>query len=420
LPGSQAALFTAWGPGGPDDAEIDVVSFKTGERKTLHRGATFAQYLPSGHMVYLEQNTLWAVPFDLVRLAVTGTAQPVIEDVSSNQIGLGDFSFSNSGTLVYVSTKGPSLRYQIQWLDSTGRITPLHMTRNMYENPRFSPDGKRLVFEIATGPARVDIWIKDLERDTASRLTHLSGRNHHPVWTPDGRSIVFASYFQGVWAIYWIGANGAGEEQRLTDDRRLKFPSSFSPDGKTLAYHETEVDGRSEIWTVPVEGDRDHPRLGKPETFLRTTFRESNPTFSRDGRWLAYSSNESGTYELYVRPFPGPGGKSQVSTGGGFCPIWSHDGRRLFFLNPDPRIMVARYSVLAGSFAAEKAQVWSEKALARMGGNYAYDLAPDDGRFAVVLDPAVTEEADERPRERVTVLLNFFDELRRKLPPGKH
>jgi serine/threonine-protein kinase len=419
LPGSQAALFTAWGPGGSDDAEIDVVSFKTGERKTLHRGGTFARYLPSGHILYLEQNTLWAAPFDLDRLAVTGPAQPMIEEVNRNQLGLGDFGFSNSGTLVYVSTKGASLRYQIQWLDSTGRTTPLHMTHSMYENPRLSPDGKRLAFEIATGPARADIWVKDLERDTASRLTHLSGRNNHPVWTPDGRSIVFASYFQGDPAIYWIGANGAGEAQRLTDDRRVKYPSSFSPDGKTLAYYEAGFDGRSEIWTVPVEGDRDHPRLGKPEAFLRTTYREAVPAFSRDGRWLAYSSNESGTRELYVRPFPGPGGKSQVSTGGGSYPIWSHDGRRLFFLR-ERRIMVVRYSALGGTFAAEKPQAWSEKALAFMGWNYSYDLAPDDRRFAVVLDPSATEEADERPKERVTVLLNFFDELRRKLPPGKH
>ena len=418
LPGSQAVLFTAYGTGAYDDGEIAVVSFKTGERKTLHGGASFGRYLPSGHLVYVHQNTLWAAPFDLSRLEVTGDPQPVLEEVNSNVSGGGDFDFSQTGSLVYVSSKVQiSFRYSIWWLESTGQTKALQMPPGLYENPRFSPDGKRLAFELAISPARADIWVKDLERDTVSRLTHLSGRNNAPLWTPDGKNIVFASTEQAAPGIYWIRADGSGEAKRLTetDRKTLQYPCSFSPDGKRLAYSQYQESSsfRGEIWTAPIEGDRDDPQLGKAEAFLLTSFSEWDPTFSPDGHWLAYSSNESGNYELYVRPFPGPGGKSQISTEGGSYPIWSRDGRKLFFVTPDLRIMVTSYTAKGDSFAAGKPQVWSQKNLTYLGGNYPYDLAPDGQRFAVVLNPGGTEE---RPTDSVTVLLNFFDELRRKVP----
>ncbi len=428
LPGSQAVLFTAYGTGADDDAEIDAVSFKTGERKTLHSGGFFGRYLPSGHLVYLRQNTLWAAPFDLSRLEVTGAPQPVLEEVNGPINGRGDFDFSQTGTLVYVSSNAQiSFPYSIWWLGGTGQTKALQVTPGLYESPRFSPDGKRLAFELATSPVRADIWVKDLERDNVSRLTHVPGRNNCPVWTPEGKSIVFVSTGQSAPGIYWIRADGSGEAQRLTDSTNISFcrpvarvhvPGSFSPDGKRLAYTQYGADIQGEIWTAPIEGDRDHPRLGKPEPFLRTSSSDRQPAFSPDGHWLAYSSNESGTYELYVRPFPGPGGKFQVSTGGGWYPIWSRDEHKLFFLTPDWRIMVAGYTATGDSFAAGKPQVWSQKSLIFLGGNYPYDLAPDGKRFAVVLNPGGTGEQEQRPTDSVTLRLNFFDELRRRVPAG--
>jgi len=421
LPGSQAVLFTAYGTGTYDDGEIAVVSFKTGERKSLHRGASYGRYLPSGHLVYMHQNTLWAVPFDLTRLEVTGTPQPVLEEVNSNISGGGDFDFSQTGTLVYVSSKVQiSFPYSIWWLESTGQTKVLQVPPGLYENPRFSPDGKRLAFEFATGSTRADIWVKDLERDSVSRLTNLPGRNDRPVWTPDSKSIVFSSWDQAAPGIYSIRADGAGEAQRLTEtDGKIiiQYPYSFSPDGKQLAFTQSGSGMPSEIWTAPIEGDWDHPRLGKAEAFLHSSFSEWDPAFSPDGHWLAYSSNESGNYEVYVRPFPGPGGKSQISTGGGTRPIWSRDGRKLFFVALESRIMVTSYTANGDSFTAGKPQVWSQKNLIEAGGNYTYDLAPDGKRFAVVLNPYGTEE---RSTDSVIVLLNFFDELRRKVPSGKN
>ncbi len=420
LPGSQAVLFTAYGAGSFDDGEIVFASLRTGERKTVYKGGFFGRYLSSGHLVFLRQNTLFAAPFDLKRLALTAAPQPVIEEVNSNIRGGGDFDFSRNGTLVYVSSKGPSLHREIAWLDSTGQTKPLQEAPGHYESQRISPDGKRVAFELAAGPVQADIWVKDLERGTVSRLTHLPGRSNVPLWTPDGRGIVFTTGFHEAPGIYWVRADGTGEPQLLMgEDGKRSFPSSISPDGKRLAYTQYGTDIRSEIWTAPIEGDSEHPRLGKPEAFLRTSFSEHYPVFSPDGRWLAYASNESGTEEVYVRAFPAQGGKLQISTGGGSYPIWSRKEHKLFFLTPDWRIMVLDYAVNGGSFVPGKPEMWSPKSLVYVGGLYPYDLAPDGKRFAVVLDAAAPEQEQKRT-ESVIVLLNFFDELRRKVPGGKN
>lgn len=421
LPRSHAVLFTVHGSerDSPDDAEIQVLSLKTGAQKTLYRGGFYGRYLPGGYLGYLRQNTLFVAPFDLSRLEVTAAPQPMLEDVSSSWIHRGDFDFSQTGILAYVSSKGPPFRYQISWLDSTSQTKPLYTSPGLYENPRFSPDGKRLAFEVATTVVRADIWARDLERDTLSRLTHLPGRNNFPLWTPDGKSIVFTSAFQEAPGIYWLRADGSGEAQRLIESKTLIKPSSFSPDGKWLAYAQWKPDGNAAIWTARVEGDGDHPRLGKADALLETSFDEGDPAFSPDGHWLAYDSNESGTYEVYVQPFPGPGGKSQVSSGGGGFPIWSRNGRELFFLQ-DLHIMVADYAARGDSFTVGKPRVWSHNSLAPLADNYPYDLAPDGKRFAVVTNPAATQEHGLKPTDSVIVLMNFFDELRRNVPSGKN
>jgi len=418
LPGSREVLFTTYHTdpeleGEITDGDVGVVVQKTGERKPVHHGGFLSRYLPSGHLVYLRENTLWAVPFDLSRLAVRGDPQPVLEEINGV-----DFAVSSTGTLAYVSSRMElSDPYAIWWLDEAGRTTPLHATSGLYENLRFSPDGKRLAFEIAASGSRSDIWVKDLERDTTSRLTRPPGRNNSPLWTPDGKSIVFDSNSQPASGLYWVRADGSGEAQRLTDGKAVfQSAGSISADGKRLAFYQEDADSKGyQIWTAPIEGDPDHPRLGKPEAFSRNSASEEFPAFSPDGRWLAYSSNESGTEELYVRPFPGPGGKSQISTGGGLNPIWSRTERKLFFLTPDWRIMVAGYSTDGRQFVSAKPQVWSQKRLAFLGGCYPYDLAPDGKHFAVVLNPDATGEPGRKPTDSITILLNFFDQLNRRV-----
>jgi hypothetical protein len=201
LPGSQAIVFTASTHTGTfDDASIDVVSLKTGERKTIARGGFSARYLPSstgtGHLVYLHGSTLFAVPFDPSRLAATGSPAPILEDVGSDPNGGGDFAFaaapSGPGTFVYLSGKGMSAGWSISWVDRSGKTAPLHAPAGVYSTPRFSPDGRRLAFAMANGQGD-DIWVKNLDRETPSRLSFLAGLNRWPVWTPDGKNIVFQS-----------------------------------------------------------------------------------------------------------------------------------------------------------------------------------------------------------------------------------
>jgi serine/threonine-protein kinase len=219
--------------------------------------------------------------------------------------------------------------------------------------------------------------------------------------------------------LYGIRSDGSGEAKRLTEGKPPETPYSFSPDGKRLAIHQTG-NGGADIFTMPVEVDAGPGapgvRLGKAELFLGTPFVEGIPVFSPDGRWLAYTSNESGTFEVYVRPFPGPGGRWQVSTGGGLWPLWSRDGRELLFETLDQRVMAAGYTAKGDSFVAGKPRLWTATRLRAIGLFSNYDLAPDGKRLAAI----VADDAEvEKPTTHLTFLLHFFDELRRKAPAGK-
>ena len=341
------------------------------------------------------------------------------KDVSSTMIGGGDFTFAGNGTFVYLAGRASLRTYPISWVENGGKTAqPLHAPPGRYHTPRFSPDGKRLAFAVATATGR-DLWVKDLERDTTSRLSFLPGANDFPVWTSDGKSIVFRSSNPAAPGLYAIRSDGSGEVKRLTAGKDAAIPGSFSPDGKRLAIGQSGDGGNTDIFTVLVEVDAGPVgpglRLGKAELFLGTPFAEFAPAFSPDGRWLAYQSNESGTVEIHVRPFPGPGGRWQVSTGGGSSPQWSRDGRELPFLTRERRVMAADYTAKGDTFAAGKPRVCSETHLSNLGFT-GYDLAADGKRLAAFL--ADETEAGKLPTS-LTVLVNFGDELRRKAPMGK-
>jgi serine/threonine-protein kinase len=259
-----------------------------------------------------------------------------------------------------------------------------------------------------------DIWVHDLERDTVTRLT-FGGSAHMPVWTPDGRSVVY----QDPEGLSWTRADGGGKPQPLLRTKGIAWPWSFAPDGR-LGYFELATLGFN-LWTVPVEGDSTTPRAGKPEVLLQTPFDERDPAFSPDGRWLGYMSNESGAYEIYVRAFPeatAGGGKWQISSGGGAYPMWSRSGRQLFFETFDNRVMAAAYTVQGNSFVAEKPRLWFERQQLSnlINASKNIDIAPDGKRFAVIMP---VEQPGSQQVSRVTFIENFVDEVRRKAPPGK-
>jgi len=427
LTGSQAIVFTAsTSLNNFEDANIDVILLKTGERKTVAHGGFAPHYLATssgagpagtgpGHLVYMHQSTLFAVPFSPARLVATGPPTPILEDVRSSIGAGGDFAFGQNGTFLYLSGKGASAGWSISWVDISGKTEPLHAPHGLYATPRFSPDGKRLAFSIGSSTG-ADIWVQDLDRNTPSRLSFLAGGNNFPVWTPDGKNMVFQSDNPAAAGLYWIRSDGSGEAQRLTDGNLQETPYSFSPDGKRLAFYQSGNGGSYDVFTAPIEGDAAHPKLGKAERFLGTPFSEFSPAFSPDGRWVAYQSNESGTYEVYVRPFPGPGGRWQISTGGGSYPQWSRDGGQLLFETLDNRVMAVGYAAKGDSFVAGKPRVWTETRLRNIGAYSNYDLAPDGKRLAAMV---ANDGNVDNPPTHLTFLLNFFDELRRRAPASK-
>jgi Tol biopolymer transport system component len=414
LPGGKAVLFVSnTTTGNYDEASIEVQSLTTGGRKTLQRGAYFGHYLPSGHLIYMRQGILFAAPLDLDRLELYGAPVPVVEDVPSGDVsGTAHFHFSQTGTVVYRSSKGAIEGRSISWLESSGKTETLRLNPGKYSGaPRFSPDGRRLAVAVLSN-GKIDVWIYDLDRDSMTRLTFAPGDNYSPVWTPDGKRIAFCSRGSG---ISWIRADGAGEVQRLTESSNVQTPASFSPDGKLLAFTDQGIGTGLDIWTLPIDfSNADSPKPGKPTPFLRTPTTEMNPSFSPDGRWLAYTSTESGTPEVYVRPFPGPGGKWQISSSGGTYPIWSPKAHDLFYRAADNRIMVATYTAPGDSFLTDKRRVWTETRMIDSGPLPSFDLAPDGKRFAILMPADAMGE--QKPSTQLTFLLNFFDELRRRVP----
>ncbi len=419
LPGGKAVLFTSSSvPGSFEDAEIVVYSMASGQRKTVLRGGFHARYVPTGHLIFLHEGTLLAVPFDLKRLEATGQPAPILEGVATAPgYGSAQFSLSETGDLVYVEGRSGNQNVSIHWMDRQGKFRPLRETPGGYSSPSFSPDGKRLALQINDGK-RFDIWVYEWERDTLTRLTFSGESNTNPVWTPDGQRITYGSLESGAINLWWKRADGAGDAQRLTESKNQLSASSWTPDGKTLAFAEFNPGTNWDILTLTIEGnEKSGWKPGEPKRFVNTPFAEGYPVFSPDGRWLAYQSNESGNEEVYVRPFPGPGGKWQISSGGGFFPKWSRNGKELFYRTTDQKIMVATYTATRDSFHADKPQLWSPVQFTNRGIGRNFDLHPDGKRFAVLKAPG----SGEVPKvNKVSFIFNFFDELRRKVPTGKN
>jgi Tol biopolymer transport system component len=417
LPGGKAVLFTTNTRAlAFDAANIEVMSLADHSRKTLVRGGTFGRYLPSGHLVYVNRGTLFAVSFDVDRLEVHGTPVPVLDQVGYNSTaGAAQFDFSQTGTLIYRSGgAGGGVLSTIAWLDGAGKVQPLLAKPGAYSNPVLSPDGLRLVVDLTEGSG-TDIWVYDWQRDTMTRLT-FSGTAQAPVWSPDGRYIAFRTNPGEGLSV--IRSDGSGKPQSLTQSKYLQVPWSFTPDGKRLAFFEQGSGTSYDLWIVPLESDSAGLRAGKPEVFLQTPADERLPSFSPDGRWLAYASDESGTFQVYVRAFPDKGGKWQISNSNGTIPMWSRNGHELFFETLDNHIMVAGYTEKGDSFVADKPRVWSEKQLGNAtGGRSNIALAPD-GKRIVAFMPVETAEA-QRTQSHVIFLENFSDEVRRKVPVSK-
>ena len=442
LPGSKAVLYSgSSNSGGFENANIVVQPLPGGARKIVQRGGYYGRYLASGHLVFIHEGTLFAAPFDLDRLETTGPPVPVLQGVAATAgdgaaaastpgvgpnsaagggaAGAAHFSVSNTGTLAYLAGQGFSSNAPIQWLSRDGKVTSLLSASENWSNPHFAPDGRRLAVEIFDG-RQWDIWTYEWARDTLSRLTFDATDDEKPVWTPDGRRIVFAGRRadKSNFNLYWQRADGTGDVQRLTESKNPQFPASWHPSGRFLAFIESAPQTLSDLMILPLEGDEASGwRPGEPTVFLRTPFAEHEPMFSPDGQWIAYHSNETGRNEVYVRPFPGPGGKWQISTGGGTYPSWSRARHELFYSTPDRQIAFASYAVEGDVFRADKPRLWSSERFTLRVRQRSIDLHPDGDRFALAAVPA---EAAAAKHDKVVFIFNFFDELRRLAPATKH
>jgi serine/threonine-protein kinase len=291
-----------------------------------------------------------------------------------------------------------------------------------WSNPAFSPDGRRLAVDISDG-SQSDIWIYDWDRDTLSRLTFDSADDLRPIWSPDGTRIAYSSRRgdKQTTNLWWQRSDGTGEPQRLTDGPGQQIASSFHPGGKILAFDEVSPASRTarDLWMLPLEGDEATGwKPGKPTIFLQTPQVEGSSMFSPDGRWVAYISNETGRNEVYVRPYPGPGGKWQISTGGGDDPTWAPQAHEFFFANTtDSKVMLAPFSIAGNSFQAGKPRVWSDAKFVGRPRPPSRDFAihPDGKRFAL----ASADVGGEEKVNQLVMMLNFFDELRRVAKPAK-
>jgi eukaryotic-like serine/threonine-protein kinase len=406
LPGGRAVLFAA-GPSGINfsNAQVAVQSAGTGERRNLIQGGMYPRYAPSGHLVYAQGGSLMAVPFDPQRLTITGAAVPVVEGLLQSPVsGAAQYSFSATGSLVYVSGSVQSAQSRLVWVNRKGAEQPIAAPARAYLNPLVSPDGRRLAVGITELESQ--IWLYDLSRETLTRLTFEGNVNNRPVWTPDGKRIAFESNKEGPGNIFWQLADGSGRLERLTTSEYNNFPMSWSPDGQLLAFLEVTPTTGYDIWVLRL-GDR------KAQPFLRTPFNESVPRFSPDGRWLAYISDESGRWEIYVQPYPGPGGKWQISTEGGTEPVWNRNGRELFYRSGDK--MMAVDIAAQPSFIAGKTRVLFEGRYEPTPGTTPnYDVSPDGQRFLMLK----SGEAGEAAPTQVNVVLNWFEELKRRVPTG--
>ena len=261
-----------------------------------------------------------AASFDPERQEITGQSVPVLSGISSSSAGTMDYDFSGDGTLVYIPAR--SVVSTLVWVDRQGKSQPLTDMQRAFRYPRLSPDGRRVAVTIRTANG-ANIWIYDIARGTLTPLT-FEGVNRYPVWILDGRRLAFSSDRAGSFNLFWMQADGTGEVEQLSTSLESQIPFSWSPDG-LLAYRQNTGGVAGDIWFLPLKGER------KPQPFLATQFFEFQPTFSPDGRWIAFVSNRSGQFEVYVTPYPGPGGMMQISTDGGEEPLWAPDGQELFY-----------------------------------------------------------------------------------------
>jgi len=391
LPDGRTVLFQI-----RDNRNVDrlaAVSLKGGAIQRFDEVGADPRYVTSGHVLLSSQTgAVVAVPFDAARVAVTGQAIPVAEGVLVGSGGAARMGVSRSGTLVYAA--GAVGSRSLVLVDRKGAVQQLSPETRGYASPRFSPDGRSIAVSVVAGTTS-SIWVFDLAQKTLTRLT-FSGDAMRPFWTPDGSRVTYTGRDEppGVW---WVRADGSAQPAATPAGQREKLGDDWSPDGRTLVYHAGGA-ARNDIMLLSLDSG------STPRPYLNSEADEFAPAVSPDGAWLAYTPSASGRNEVYVRSFPVPGGKVQVSLSGGGEPRWSRDGRELFYRNGD--------QMLAATVQSRPA-FGVQRRTELFRGNFPYDpyfaeydVTPDGRHFLMA--------QGEQASQGFIVVLNWFDQLRGK------
>ena len=404
LPGGKALLFTVRTTQSTEPS-VAVLDLDTRQHRIIAPSGSSPAYVPTGHLVYAAGGTLRAVPFDLSTLTPSGTPAAVVDAIAVDTDGSASFAISPTGTLAYISGTSAPLTRMLVWVDRQGREEPLAVPARAYAYARLSPDGARIALDVRDETN--DIWTWDVERKALTRVTFDPGLNRGPVWTPDSRRIAFTAPLEGSEAMFWQPADGSGSAEALTTDATIRVPNAFSTDGRWLLFNQPGT-APYDTGVIDLQGDR------QPRLILNQQYSESNAVLSPDGRWMAYQSDESGRSEIYVRPFPDVNSaRFQVSTNGGTRPLWSRDGRELFYYLPPGVIVAAPVQIGATFKAGAPRELFKGTYLSPQTGRM-YDVSPDGKRFLMIKE--ARREGEAPPPPQLVVVQNWTEELKRLAP----
>jgi serine/threonine-protein kinase len=412
LPGGEAVLFTI---NAVQEPQIAVLTLGTGEQKILIRGGSYPQYSPTGHLIYQVGGNLWAVAFDLNRLNTVGDPVPVQENVLTKPLGAADFSVSESGTLAYLSGEvAISGLRTLGLVDRNGLVERLNVPPKEYLSPRLSPDGKSLVVQSLEESGNV-IWVYDLTGDTAIQQLTFESNNNRPVWTPDSQRITFSSDRDGTMSLYWMPADGSGVAERLTtaEEGTSHWMGSWSPDGELLVFNVRRDTTDWDIWSLSVADRVTQSLYGSPGMVY------VGAELSPNAEWLAYGAGPNPLrVDIYVEPFPPTGARRRISQDGGYWPLWSPEGSKLFY-RPFSRgagITLRSVDIVTQpAFAFSNEQTLPVEGFKVVATYRDYDITPDGEQLLMVF-PANRSDTGEPARPQINIVLNWFEELKERVP----
>jgi len=395
LPGGKGVLFTLLRGDSPEVSDIAVFDARTGKHRVLLRGVG-ARYAASGHLVYVTaEGALMAAPFDLGRMEVSGDAVSLVEGIALGRLGRVDLALSAEGTMLYVTGRLATDPEEIVWVDHAGRMTPVDPGWvGDFRTVALSPDGDRLAVAIVEGSV-AHVWVKQLPAGSLTRLTFEGLNNYGAAWTPDSRSITFVNNREGKVTLMLKRADGSAAAELALDLAQPIYGGRFSSSGKWLVYRLDR-----DIYAVSTGGDT--------VALVVSQFDDRSPALSPDERWLAYISDESGRYEVYVRPFPGAGtAKWQVSTAGGFTPRWAPDGRTLYYRSAAGEMIAVDLPPSSTFVPGERRVLFQLTDI--VGDESSWDVTPDGERFVMIRSRGLESDSE------LIMVENFFTELNERV-----